>query len=33
LLASAKAFSVFFTLASADFYDFSALALAAVATS
>jgi hypothetical protein len=33
LLASAKAFSAFFALASADFYDFSALALAAVATS
>jgi hypothetical protein len=33
LLASAKAFSVFFALASADFCDFSALALAAVATS
>jgi hypothetical protein len=33
LLASAKAFSAFFALASADFCDFSALALAAVATS
>jgi hypothetical protein len=33
LLASAKAFSVFFALASADFCDFSALALAVVATS
>jgi hypothetical protein len=33
LLASAKAFSIFFALASADFCDFSALALAAVATS
>jgi hypothetical protein len=30
LLASAKAFSVFFALASADFCDFSALALAAM---
>jgi hypothetical protein len=33
LLASAKAFSAFFDLASADLCDFSALALAAVATS
>jgi hypothetical protein len=33
LLASAKAFSAFFALPSADFYDFSALALVAVATS
>jgi hypothetical protein len=33
LLASAKAFSAFFALASADLCDFSALALAAVATS
>jgi hypothetical protein len=33
LLASAKAFSAFFALLSADFYDFSALALAAAATS
>jgi hypothetical protein len=33
LLASAKAFSAFFTLASADLCDFSAFALAAVATS
>jgi hypothetical protein len=31
LLASAKAFSAFFALASADLCDFSALALAAVA--
>jgi hypothetical protein len=33
LLASAKAFSAFFALASATFYNFSAFALAAVATS
>jgi hypothetical protein len=33
LLASAKAFSTFFALASADFCDFSALDLAAVAIS
>jgi hypothetical protein len=33
LLASAKAFSAFFALASADLCDFSAFALAAVATS
>jgi hypothetical protein len=33
LLASAKAFSAFFALASADLCDFSALALAVVATS
>jgi hypothetical protein len=33
LLASAKAFSTFFALASANLCDFSALALAAVATS
>jgi hypothetical protein len=33
LLASAKAFSAFFVLASADLCDFSAFALAAVATS
>jgi hypothetical protein len=33
LLASVKAFSAFFTLASADLVDFSALALAAVAAS
>jgi hypothetical protein len=33
LLASAKAFSVFFALASADLVDFSALTLAAVAAS
>jgi hypothetical protein len=33
LLASAKAFSAFFALASADLCNFSALALAAVATS
>jgi hypothetical protein len=33
LLASAKAFSAFFALASADFCDFSALALAAVVIS
>jgi hypothetical protein len=33
LLASAKAFSAFFAFLSADFYDFSALALAAAATS
>jgi hypothetical protein len=33
LLASAKAFSVFFTLASAALVDFSALTLAAVAAS
>jgi hypothetical protein len=33
LLASVKAFSAFFALASADFVDFSALTLAAVAAS
>jgi hypothetical protein len=33
LLASIKAFLVFFALASADFYDFLALALAAFVTS
>jgi hypothetical protein len=33
LLASVKAFSVFFALASADLVDFSALTLAAVAAS
>jgi hypothetical protein len=33
LLASAKAFSAFFALPSADYCDFSALALAVVATS
>jgi hypothetical protein len=33
LLASERAFSAFFTLASADLVDFSALTLAAVATS
>jgi hypothetical protein len=33
LLASAKAFSAFFALASADLFDFSALTLAAVAAS
>jgi hypothetical protein len=33
LLASVKAFSAFFTLASADLVDFSALTLAAVAAS
>jgi hypothetical protein len=33
MLASAKAFSAFFALASADFVDFSALALVAVAAS
>jgi hypothetical protein len=33
LLASAKAFSAFFALASVDLCDFSAFALAAVATS
>jgi hypothetical protein len=33
LLASAKAFSAFFALASADLCDFSAFALAAVTTS
>jgi hypothetical protein len=33
LLASAKAFSAFFALASADLCDFSTLALVAVATS
>jgi hypothetical protein len=33
LLASAKAFSAFFALASAALFDFSALTLAAVATS
>jgi hypothetical protein len=33
LLASAKAFSTFFALASADLCDFSAFSLAAVATS
>jgi hypothetical protein len=33
LLAPVKAFSAFFTLASADLCEFSALALAAVATS
>jgi hypothetical protein len=33
LLASVKAFSAFFALASADLVDFSALTLAAVATS
>jgi hypothetical protein len=33
LLASAKAFSTFFTLANADLFDFSALTLAAVAAS
>jgi hypothetical protein len=33
LLASAKAFLAFFALPSADFYDFSTLALATAATS
>jgi hypothetical protein len=33
LLASAKAFSAFFALASADLFDFSALTLAAIAAS
>jgi hypothetical protein len=33
LLASAKAFSAFFALTSADFYDFSAFALAVAAAS
>jgi hypothetical protein len=33
LLASAKAFSAFFALASADLCDFSVFALAAIATS